>query len=97
MAALSEMNIMVPDQISVIGNDDIPFSRHVPVQLTTVHAPMFELGRKATEILIRNIESPAPLPIENIVLDAELVIRQSTKALQPVHAEKLHGSLQALS
>ena len=97
MAALSEMNIMVPDQISVIGNDDIPFSRHVPVQLTTVHAPMFELGRKATEILIRNIESPAPLPIENIVLDAELVIRQSTKALQPVHAGNLHGSLQALS
>ena len=97
MAALSEMNIKVPDQISVVGNDDIPFSRHVPVQLTTVHAPMFELGRKATEILIRNIESPAPLPIENIVLDAEIVIRQSTKALQPVHAGNLHGSLQALS
>ena len=58
MAALSEMKIKIPDEISVVGNDDIPFSRHVPVQLTTIRAPMFELGRKATEILIRNIESP---------------------------------------
>ncbi|MGA3286948.1 MAG: LacI family DNA-binding transcriptional regulator [Bacteroidota bacterium] len=81
LAALSEMKIKVPDDISVVGNDDISFSRHVPVQLTTVHAPMFELGRKATEILIRNIESPKPLPIENIVLDAEFVVRQSTKIL----------------
>jgi DNA-binding LacI/PurR family transcriptional regulator len=97
MAALSEMNINVPDEISIVGNDDIPFSRHIPVQLTTVHAPMFELGRKATEILIRNIESSKPLPIENIVLNAELVIRQSTKALQPVHADQLHESYQTLS
>jgi DNA-binding LacI/PurR family transcriptional regulator len=96
MAALSELNIKVPDQVSVVGNDDIPFSRHVPVQLTTVRAPMFELGRKATEILIRNIESPALLPIENIVFDAELVIRQSTKTLQTMYADKLHGSIQAL-
>ncbi len=97
MAALSEMNIQVPGQISVVGNDDIPFSRHVPVQLTTARAPMFELGKKATEILINNIESSAPLPIEKIVLDAELVIRQSTKALQPIHADKLHGKLQAMN
>ncbi len=96
MAALSELDINVPDEISVIGNDDIPFSRHVPVQLTTIHAPMFELGKKATEILIRNIESTKLLPVESIVLDAELIIRQSTKALQPIHADKLHGSIQVL-
>lgn len=44
---------------------------------------MFELGRKAAEILINNIESPQPLPIEHVVLDAEFVIRKSTMALQP--------------
>ena len=82
MTALRELAIAVPDEISVVGNDDIPFSRHHPVQLTTVHAPMFELGRKAAEILINNIESSKPLPIENVVLDAEFVIRKSTKALQ---------------
>jgi DNA-binding LacI/PurR family transcriptional regulator len=89
LAALRELNIKVPDEISVVGNDDIPFSRHIPVQLTTVRAPMFELGRKATKILIKNIQSLKPLPIESIVLNAELVIRQSTKSLQPIHTNKL--------
>lgn len=81
MAALAELHVKVPDDISVVGNDDIPFSRHVPVQLTTVRAPMFELGRRAAEILIRNVESPETLPIENVVLDAEFVVRQSTQPL----------------
>jgi 5-formaminoimidazole-4-carboxamide-1-beta-D-ribofuranosyl 5'-monophosphate synthetase len=42
---------------------------------------MFELGRKAAEILIRNVESLETLPIENVVLNAELVVRESTRAL----------------
>jgi DNA-binding LacI/PurR family transcriptional regulator len=81
MAALSEMNIRVPDEVSVVGNDDIPFSRHIPVDLTTIRAPMRELGKKAAEILIKNIESPESLAIENVVLHAEFLIRESTKAL----------------
>ncbi len=90
MAALTEMNIKTPDEISIIGNDDIPFSRHIPLQLTTIRAPMLELGRRAAEILINNIESPEPLPIENVVLDAEFVIRNSTKALRPYPEGQLH-------
>ena len=83
MAALNEMNIKVPDEISLVGNDDIPLSRYVPTQLTTVHAPMFELGVKAAEILLNNIESPKPLPIQKVVLDAEFILRESTRALHP--------------
>lgn len=44
---------------------------------------MRELGRKAAEILIKNIESPVPLKIENVVLHAEFVVRESTRTLQP--------------
>jgi DNA-binding LacI/PurR family transcriptional regulator len=83
MSALAEMKISIPDEISVVGNDDIPFARHIPVPLTTNRAPMLELGRKAAETLIRNIESPEPLKIENVVLEAEFVVRKSTKVLQP--------------
>ncbi len=83
MAALNELKIKVPDQISVVGNDDISFSRHNPVQLTTIHAPIFNLGRTAAEILIRNIESSEPLPVENVVLDADFVVRRSTMSLLP--------------
>ncbi len=79
MSALHDLRIAVPDAVSVVGYDDIPFARHVPVKLTTVRVPMMELGRKATEILIRHIESARLLPEEDVVLDAELVVRDSTR------------------
>lgn len=94
MSALTEMKIKIPDEISVVGTDDIPFSRHIPVPLTTIRVPMFELGRKAAEILIRNIESTKPLTIEHVVLDAEFVVRKSTKALQPVLASEFSETKQ---
>jgi DNA-binding LacI/PurR family transcriptional regulator len=97
ISALNEMYIKIPDEISIVGNDDIPFSRYIPVPLTTIRAPMLELGRKATEILIKNIESPGTLPIENVVLDAEFIVRQSTMALQPVYANPMKEKHLALS
>ncbi len=80
LSALTELRIAVPDEISVIGNDDIPFAKSIPLKLTTIRTPMRELGRKAAEILIRNIQAPVPLPVENVVLHAELVIRESSAA-----------------
>lgn len=81
IAALNQLNIRIPDDISLIGNDDIYFAKLYPVPLTTIQAPMHEMGRKAAEILIRNIESLDPLPIEKITLKAKLIERRSTKAL----------------
>jgi LacI family transcriptional regulator len=78
MSALHRMNIAVPGTVSVVGNDDIAFAEHIPVRLTTIRAPMHAMGRKAAEILIRNIESAEPLPVESVVLDADLVVREST-------------------
>ena len=81
MTALKDLNIKVPDDISIIGNDDIHFTEIHSVPLTTIRSPQMEIGRKAAEILIRNIESSIILPLEKIVLDAELIIRQSTRSL----------------
>ena len=81
MAALKELNIRVPQDISIIGNDDIYYAKIYPVPLTTIRAPQHEIGRKAAEILIRNIESSAVLPPEQIILETEFIIRESTKVL----------------
>lgn len=81
MRALKELNISVPDDISIIGNDDIYYAQIYPVPLTTIRAPQHEIGKKAAEILIRNIEASAQLPIEKIVLDTEFVIRDSSRVL----------------
>jgi LacI family transcriptional regulator/LacI family repressor for deo operon, udp, cdd, tsx, nupC, and nupG len=81
MTALKELNIRVPDDISIVGNDDIYYARIYPVPLTTIRAPQHEIGRKAAEILIRNIESSAILPTEQVVLETEFIVRESTRVL----------------
>jgi DNA-binding LacI/PurR family transcriptional regulator len=78
LAALQRLKIDVPRQVSVIGNDDIEFARHWTPALTTIHTPLKELGRKAAEVLIRNIEADQILPIEDHVLESELKIRETT-------------------
>ncbi len=81
MTALKELNISVANDISIIGNDDIYYAKIYPIPLTTIRAPQHEIGRKAAEILIRNIESSTLLPTEQVVLETEFIIRESTKVL----------------
>jgi len=82
MTALKDLNIRVPDDISIVGNDDIYYARIYPVPLTTIRAPQREIGEKAAEILIRNIESNSVLPVERVVLDTEFVVRESSRVLK---------------
>lgn len=82
MTALKELKIRIPEDISIIGNDDISYAKIYPIPLTTISAPQEEIGRKAAEILIRNIESSSLLPTERVVLDTEFVIRESTKVMK---------------
>lgn len=81
MTALKNLNIKVPKDISIVGNDDIHYTEIYSVPLTTIKSPKREIGQKAAEILIRNIESPNLIPIERIVLDTELIIRKSTRRI----------------
>jgi LacI family transcriptional regulator len=81
MTALRELSIRVPADISIIGNDDIYYARIYPVPLTTIRAPQQEIGKKAAEILIRNIESSSLMPTERVVLETEFVIRESSRVL----------------
>ncbi len=81
MMALGELNIRVPDEISLIGNDDIYYAQIYPVPLTTIRAPHHDIGKRAAEILIRNIESTTLLPTERVVLETEFVIRKSSRVL----------------
>lgn len=81
MVALKDLDVRVPDEISIIGNDDIYYAKFYPVPLTTIRAPKTEIGRRAAEILIRNIESPTSIPIERVVFDTEFIIRESSRVL----------------
>src|SRR5919202_5061813 len=79
--ALAELGLRVPDDVSVVGYDDVPLLEYLPVGLTTVRVPKFKMGELAARMLIRHIESKAGVPPQKVFLDAELVVRASTRAL----------------
>ncbi|HAE58679.1 MAG TPA: LacI family transcriptional regulator [Anaerolineae bacterium] len=75
MSALREAGMRVPEDIKIIGFDDIPLARHLTPPLTTIHAPTEEVGRIATDLLVRLVRREA---VEReILLPTELTIRQS--------------------
>jgi LacI family transcriptional regulator, galactose operon repressor len=78
--ALAELGLRVPEDVSVVGFDDISFLPYLPLPLTSVRIPKTEMGRIATQMLIRQVESNEIVRPRKVYLDAELVIRGSTAA-----------------
>ena len=67
----------IPDDISIIGFDDIPYAGYVEPPLTTVHVPKKYMGEMATRRLMEIIRNPNHF-IVKIEIDTQLVIRNST-------------------
>jgi LacI family transcriptional regulator/LacI family repressor for deo operon, udp, cdd, tsx, nupC, and nupG len=86
--ALAELGLNVPGDVSVIGFDDVALLDYLPLRLTTVRMPKGEMGRLAAQLLIRHIESREAVPPEKVYLEAELVVRDSTRALAGAGAER---------
>ena len=77
-SAIKEKNLKVPDDISIIGFDDLLFSKMLSVPLTTVYQDINALGSKATELIIDYIRNGTPKQ-EFYRHEPSLVIRDSTK------------------
>ncbi|WP_278236105.1 LacI family DNA-binding transcriptional regulator [Isoptericola sp. AK164] len=74
--ALVKAGIRVPEDIAVVGYDDIPFARRAAVPLTTVRQPIAEMGRAAARLLLDEIAEPGRPP-RDVVYPPELVVRAS--------------------
>ncbi len=74
-------HIRVPQELSVVGFDDMDFTSHLEIPLTTVAQEPFELGRQAAQMLLQRIAHPEPPP-RQIVLPTRLIVRASTASLQ---------------
>jgi LacI family transcriptional regulator len=77
MRCLNEVGLRVPDDIGLIGFDDIPLSRTITPSLTTVRQPIHGMGEAAANLLIEIIESGSK-ELHRITLPTELIIRNST-------------------
>jgi len=75
--ALFELNLRVPDDVSVIGFDDIDFCESFRVPLTTVRIPADTIGATAAELVIEQIGRRSEPLNKKVILEGELVIRES--------------------
>jgi LacI family transcriptional regulator len=79
MEAARVRGLRIPEDISIIGFDDIPQALHVHPPLTTVRQPLEQMGRLAARMLLRQIDDRQQL-VQRIDLPTELVVRDSCRA-----------------
>jgi DNA-binding LacI/PurR family transcriptional regulator len=79
-AALREAGMQIPDDISLVGFDDIPWSQYADPPLTTVHLQAQELARRACLVLMDLLKGREPEAKRQIV-ETQLIVRKSCRRL----------------
>jgi LacI family transcriptional regulator len=82
MDAAREYGLRVPDDISIIGFDDVPQASFVYPKLTTVRQPLEQMGQVAVKMLLEQIEDQSRPP-QRVALATQLVIRDSCGRTDP--------------
>jgi DNA-binding LacI/PurR family transcriptional regulator len=77
ISALRHRGRSVPDDIAVVGYDNIPVTQFYNPSLTTIHQPMQEVGKTAARLLIDEINHRSP-GHQQVLLKPELVVRESS-------------------
>jgi alanine racemase len=78
--AAREAGLRVPEDLSIVGFDDLDIAPHANPPLTTVHQPIRQKGEESAKLLLRMIASPDLERPEHRVLETRLIIRASTAA-----------------
>jgi DNA-binding LacI/PurR family transcriptional regulator len=79
MHALMAQGMSVPQDVRLVGIDDVNYAALLPVPLTTVHQPCREIGETALRVMLERLDRPQ-MPARDILIDCELVIRESCGA-----------------
>jgi LacI family transcriptional regulator len=77
LSALHQRGLRVPQDVAVVGFDDLPWAEALDPPLTVVRQPAYEVGRQAMELLLRRIMEPARAAV-TLRLVPQLVVRRST-------------------
>jgi len=75
--AAAYLDLRVPEDLSVVGFDNISLAAFVIPPLTTVAQPIYAIGEAAVRIMLHQLQDPGAAP-ETVMLNTELVVRQST-------------------
>lgn len=77
-SALQEAGLNIPNDISIVGFDDIPWAQYADPPITTIHMPAQELAQQACYLLMDLMKGITPAG-RHVILESELVIRNSCK------------------
>lgn len=78
MRTLHRLGRHVPDDISLIGFDNIPFTKLITPELTTIGQPVEQMGEATMSLLLKQIEDPAREP-ETVILTPTLIERENCR------------------
>lgn len=90
----SLQGLRIPDDISVVGFDDLQFSQYMQVPLTTLKQPAYRIGESAVQKIIQLIEHPGQAQ-SNIEFKPELIVRKSTGPVPKKNRRTEEGSKNA--
>lgn len=79
-SALREAGLHIPEDISIIGFDDIPWAKYSDPPLTTIHLPAQEMASEACLMLLNLMQGSEPED-QHMILDTELIVRKSCRKL----------------
>lgn len=82
LQAIRELGFRIPEDLALVGFDDMPWSGELCPPLTAVSQPTYELGREAVHLLLRRLAEP-DAPFRTLTLQTRLIVRESCGALLP--------------
>ncbi|HTU04205.1 MAG TPA: substrate-binding domain-containing protein, partial [Trebonia sp.] len=89
--AFDELGLRCPQDVSIIGFNDMPFIDRLRPPLSTVRFPHYQLGTEAAQLLLERIETGGGGPVKILYLAPELVARGSTVPAAPQAVPDLSG------
>jgi LacI family transcriptional regulator len=93
--AARELGLRCPDDVSIVGFDNLDFAEFTAPALTTVHQPGYQLGTAAARLLLERMNGSTQ-PAKKIVLPSELKIRNSVATVSEAHISPSRNALQPL-
>jgi LacI family transcriptional regulator len=76
--ALLEAGLVVPDDMTMVAFDDLPGGVVAEPFFTVVAQPAYEMGRRATELVLARLAGAGPIQFQTVVLPVELIVRRSS-------------------
>lgn len=77
MKAARELGVRIPDELALVGGDNIELAEFLEIPLTTFHQPAFEIGSRGAEVLLSRLVGDAK-EHQQIVMTPQLIVRQSS-------------------